>query len=82
MISKKRVLITGGAGFIGSHLADFLIGKGYDVICMDNLLTGKMENVRHLLANRRFKFAKYSTVLTSTFKNPAKLSLSKISSVI
>jgi len=51
-----RILITGGAGFIGSHLCDFMIGKGHKVICMDNLITGKKENIAHLLRNRNFKF--------------------------
>jgi dTDP-glucose 4,6-dehydratase len=46
---KKRVLITGGAGFIGSHLAEFLLEKGFSVICMDNLITGKTENIAHLM---------------------------------
>ncbi|MFA6078629.1 MAG: UDP-glucuronic acid decarboxylase family protein [Candidatus Omnitrophota bacterium] len=54
----KRVLITGGAGFIGSHLSDLFIRKGYKVICIDNLITGKMENIRHLLKDKNFKFIK------------------------
>lgn len=52
----KNVLITGGAGFIGSHLCDFLIGKGFKVICMDNLITGNANNINHLKKNRNFKF--------------------------
>jgi dTDP-glucose 4,6-dehydratase len=44
----KRVLITGGAGFIGSHLCEHFLGKGYSVVCMDNLLTGSAENIAHL----------------------------------
>jgi len=55
---KKRVLITGGAGFIGSHLSDLLIGKGYSVICMDNLITGSKKNIKHLLKHKNFKFIK------------------------
>ena len=51
-----RILITGGAGFIGSHLCDFMIGKGHKVVCMDNLITGKKENIAHLLRNKAFKF--------------------------
>ncbi|MDH5714403.1 MAG: SDR family oxidoreductase [Candidatus Aminicenantes bacterium] len=45
---KKRVLITGGSGFIGSHLAEYLLEQGFSVICMDNLITGAIENIRHL----------------------------------
>jgi len=40
-----RVLVTGGAGFLGSHLCDFLLGKGCEVVCMDNLLTGSLDNI-------------------------------------
>ena len=52
----ETVLITGGAGFIGSHLCDFLIGKGYKVIAMDNLITGDLKNIEHLKGNRNFSF--------------------------
>ncbi len=55
----ERTLITGGAGFLGSHLCDYLIGRGHEVICIDNLSTGNMENVSHLLGNRRFSFIQY-----------------------
>lgn len=54
-----RILITGGAGFIGSHLSDFLIEKGHYVICMDNLITGNLNNIKHLRRNRQFKFVKH-----------------------
>jgi dTDP-glucose 4,6-dehydratase len=54
-----RVVITGGAGFLGSHLCDRLLSQGHDVICLDNLLTGKIENISHLLGNERFKFIKH-----------------------
>ncbi|HLC62396.1 MAG TPA: UDP-glucuronic acid decarboxylase family protein [Candidatus Nanoarchaeia archaeon] len=52
----KTVLITGGAGFIGSHLCDFLIGKGYKIIAMDNLITGDLKNIEHLRQNKNFSF--------------------------
>ncbi|MDO8355948.1 MAG: SDR family oxidoreductase [Nitrospirota bacterium] len=54
-----RILITGGAGFLGSHLSDLLLQGGHSVICMDNLLTGRMENIAHLLGHERFSFIKY-----------------------
>lgn len=52
----KTVLITGGAGFIGSHLCDFLLEKGFKVLCMDNLITGNLKNIKHLKDNPNFKF--------------------------
>lgn len=55
-----RTVITGGAGFIGSHLCDYLIEKGHDVLCIDNLLTGKTENIAHLIGNRQFRFIKHN----------------------
>ncbi|GBD30232.1 dTDP-glucose 4,6-dehydratase [bacterium HR32] len=51
-----RALVTGGAGFIGSHLCDRLIAEGWEVLCVDNLLTGRKENVEHLLDHERFTF--------------------------
>jgi dTDP-glucose 4,6-dehydratase len=53
-----RILITGGAGFIGSHLCDRLLQAGHDVIAMDNLMTGKVDNVAHLAGNEGFHFIK------------------------
>jgi len=55
----ERTLITGGAGFLGSHLCDYLIEKGHEVICIDNLSTGNMENISHLLGHKRFSFIQY-----------------------
>ena len=55
----ERTLITGGAGFLGSHLCDYLIEKGHEVICIDNLSTGNMENISHLLGKKRFSFIQY-----------------------
>ncbi|MBM4083063.1 MAG: NAD-dependent epimerase/dehydratase family protein, partial [Planctomycetes bacterium] len=51
-----RTIVTGGAGFIGSHLCDYLIGQGHQVICLDNLLTGSADNIAHLFGNKNFKF--------------------------
>ena len=55
-----RVLITGGAGFLGSHLCDRLIGMGHEVVCVDNLLTGSMDNLAHLMGHERFRFVQYN----------------------
>ena len=51
-----RVLVTGGAGFLGSHLCDRLLAEGHDVIAMDNLITGSTDNIAHLAGNRKFQF--------------------------
>jgi dTDP-glucose 4,6-dehydratase len=58
MTKPMRVLITGGAGFIGSHLSDYFLSKGHSVLVMDNLLTGDLRNIEHLFGNERFKFIK------------------------
>ncbi len=46
--NKQRALVTGGAGFLGSHLCDGLLGEGYTVVAADNLLTGRLQNIEHL----------------------------------
>jgi dTDP-glucose 4,6-dehydratase len=56
---SMRVLITGGAGFIGSHLCDFFLQRGHHVIAMDNLLTGNTDNIAHLAGQERFQFIKH-----------------------
>jgi UDP-glucuronate decarboxylase len=55
-VTPKRVLVTGGAGFIGSHLCERLLGEGHEVLCMDNLYTGTRANISHLLGSDRFLF--------------------------
>lgn len=58
----KTILVTGGAGFLGSHLCDRLINEGNKVICVDNLYTGSVDNIRHLMANSNFTFIEHDVV--------------------
>lgn len=71
MVERKRVLITGGAGFIGSHLCDKLIKEGYYVIAMDNLITGNLKNIEHLFPLKEFEF--YFHDVTKFVHIPGKL---------
>lgn len=57
--SRKRILVTGGAGFLGSHLIDRLLDQGHEVICLDNLFTGTKRNIDHLHDNPRFEFMRH-----------------------
>ena len=57
--SRKRILVTGGAGFLGSHLIDRLLGGGDEILCADNLFTGTKQNIEHLLSNPRFEFLRH-----------------------
>lgn len=57
-----RILVTGGAGFIGSHLCDRLIAEGHEVICVDNLFTGSKDNIKQLIDNPHFKFIEHDIV--------------------
>lgn len=56
---RKRILVTGGAGFLGSHLLDRLLQRGDDVLCVDNLFTGSKVNIEHLLGHPRFEFIRH-----------------------
>jgi dTDP-glucose 4,6-dehydratase len=59
MVSANQhplTLVTGGAGFLGSHLCDRLVGEGHEVVCLDNLITGRIENIKHLVGHPRFRF--------------------------
>lgn len=58
----KTILVTGGAGFLGSHLCDRLIERGDEVICLDNFFTGRKENIRHLIGNPRFELIRHDIV--------------------
>lgn len=57
--SRKRILVTGGAGFLGSHLVDRLLDLGHEVLCLDNLFTGAKRNIEHLHQNPRFEFLRH-----------------------
>src|SRR6185436_20518981 len=57
--SMKRVLVTGGAGFLGSHLCERLLERGHDVLCVDNYFTGSKANIEHLLGNPRFELMRH-----------------------
>ncbi|MFA6310327.1 MAG: UDP-glucuronic acid decarboxylase family protein [Sterolibacterium sp.] len=59
----KQVLVTGGAGFLGSHLCDRLVAQGRDVVCVDNFFTGDKSNVRHLLAHNNFELIRHDVTL-------------------
>jgi len=61
--SRKRVLVTGGAGFLGSHLCEKLLSVGYEVICVDNFYTGRKENVLHLMDNRYFEILRHDVTV-------------------
>jgi UDP-glucuronate decarboxylase len=57
-----RILVTGGAGFIGSHLCERLVAAGHDVICLDNFFTGSKENVAQLVENCRFELLRHDVI--------------------
>jgi UDP-glucuronate decarboxylase len=59
MVKENRILVTGGAGFVGSHLCERLLARGDEVLCVDNFYTGKRDNVVHLLSNGRFELARH-----------------------
>ncbi len=66
--SRKRVLVTGGAGFLGSHLIDRLLEQGHDVLCVDNLVTGSKRNIDHLRRHPRFEFVRHDVTLPLHFE--------------
>ena len=57
-----RIIVTGGAGFIGSHLCERLLGQGHQVICLDNFFTGRRENIEHLLGHRNFELLRHDVI--------------------
>lgn len=61
-MERKRILVTGGAGFLGSHLCERLLNEGHDVICLDNYFTGNKQNVVHLLDNPYFELVRHDVI--------------------
>jgi UDP-glucuronate decarboxylase len=59
MVDPKLILVTGGAGFLGSHLCDRLLAEGHDVICVDNFFTGRKQNIEHLMGHPRFELMRH-----------------------
>lgn len=66
-VSRKKVLVTGGAGFVGSHLCEKLIGHGYEVVCLDNFFTGRKENIDSLLSHKSFTFVEHDVCTPYSF---------------
>ena len=64
----KKILVTGGAGFIGNHLCEYLLQKGHKVICLDDLSTGNKKNINRLLKNKNFKFLKHDIIIPCFFR--------------
>jgi UDP-glucuronate decarboxylase len=63
MIDRKRILVTGGAGFLGSHLCDRLLADGHDVICVDNFFTGRKQNIEHLNGHSGFEVMRHDVTI-------------------
>jgi UDP-glucuronate decarboxylase len=63
MIDRKHILVTGGAGFLGSHLCDRLIDAGHDVLCVDNFFTGRKRNIEHLIGHPRFELMRHDVTM-------------------
>lgn len=61
-MQRNRVLVTGGAGFVGSHLCEFLVNRGDQVICLDNFFTGSKENIAHLIGRPNFEVIRHDVV--------------------
>src|ERR1051326_3758144 len=60
--TQMRILVTGGAGFIGSHLCERLLDEEHEVICLDNFFTGRRQNVQHLFDNRNFELIRHDVI--------------------
>lgn len=67
---QKAVVVTGGAGFLGSHLCDLFLSEGYKVFCLDNLITGNLENIAHHKTNRAFEFIRHDVTKEIRISDP------------
>lgn len=67
---KMRILVAGGAGFLGSHLCRYLLGKGDEVICVDNLCTGRLANIKDLQKRRNFRFIRHDIIMPLKIAGP------------
>ena len=67
-MNKKKVVVTGGAGFIGSHLCDRLLAEGFSVICLDNFITGDIKNIRHLFKDKNFRLIRHNVTQYITIR--------------
>lgn len=65
---EKRIMVTGGAGFLGSHLCERLLNEGHEVLCVDNCFTGTKENIIHLLENHNFEFLRHDITFPSNVR--------------
>jgi UDP-glucuronate decarboxylase len=61
--TQKRVMVTGGAGFLGSHLCEYLLERGNEVLCVDNFFTGARRNIHHLMQRENFEFLRHDVTL-------------------
>jgi UDP-glucuronate decarboxylase len=67
-MARRRILVTGGSGFLGSHLCERLLNDGHEVVCLDNFFTGSRVNVEHLLDNRRFELMRHDVTVPLTIE--------------
>ena len=81
---EKRVLVSGGAGFLGSHLCEQLLAKGQHVLCVDNFFTGTRRNIEHLLDHKRFELLRHEVThplrakrLSDLTRTPSRLATSR-----